>query len=71
MRCQPAGAKSTQNAVWKRTTVAGGPIPVHGRTKLIDVAQADALWDATMSPTTSALNDGVNDRRARARGCAG
>ena len=27
-------------AVWKRTTVAGGPIPVHGPKKLIDVDEA-------------------------------
>jgi hypothetical protein len=37
-------------AVHKRTTTKGGPIPVHGPKKLIDVAEADALWDATMSP---------------------
>ncbi len=37
----------SQAAVWKRTTAAGGPIPVHGPKKLIDVAEADALWEAT------------------------
>lgn len=36
-------------AVHKRTMTVGGPIPVHGPKKLIDVAEADALWDATMS----------------------
>lgn len=40
----------SQMAVWKRTTVAGGPIPVHGPKKLIDVDEADSLWAATMSP---------------------
>jgi hypothetical protein len=40
----------SQTAVWKRTIVAGGPIPVHGPKKLIDVDEADSLWAATMSP---------------------
>jgi len=31
----------SQAAVWKRTIIAGGPIPVHGPKKLIDVAEAD------------------------------
>jgi hypothetical protein len=37
-------------AVHKRTMTKGGPIPVHGPKKLIDVAEADALWEATKSP---------------------
>jgi hypothetical protein len=37
-------------AVRKRTVVMGGPIPVHGPRKLIDEAEADRLWWATMSP---------------------
>jgi hypothetical protein len=37
----------SQAAVWKRTAAAGGPIPTHGPRKLIDPAEADALWDAT------------------------
>jgi hypothetical protein len=41
-------------AVWKRTTGAGGPIPTHGPKKAIDVTEADALWDTTMSPQGSA-----------------
>jgi len=41
-------------AIHKRTTTAGGPIPVHGPKKLIDVAEADALWEATMSPQGAA-----------------
>lgn len=37
-------------AVHKRTATVGGPIPVHGPKKLIDVAEADRLWEATKSP---------------------
>jgi hypothetical protein len=44
----------SQNAVWKRTTSAGGPIPVHGPKKRIDPTEADALWEATMAPRTAA-----------------
>ena len=40
----------SQAAVQKRTAGAGGPIPTHGPKKLIDVAEADALWEATMAP---------------------
>src|SRR5262245_28359126 len=48
----------SHQAVQKRTTSAGGPIPVHGPRKLIDVAEADALWTATMVP------NGVANTRA-------
>jgi len=41
-------------AVHKRTMTAGGPIPVHGPKKLIDPVEADALWEATMSPQGAA-----------------
>jgi hypothetical protein len=34
-------------SVHLRTTTKGGPVPVHGPRKLIDVAEADALWEAT------------------------
>jgi hypothetical protein len=44
----------SQAAVWKRTTAAGGPIPVHGPKKQLDPAEADALWEATMSPQGAA-----------------
>jgi hypothetical protein len=37
----------SQTAVWKRTTTAGGPIPVHGPRKQIDLVEADALWEGT------------------------
>jgi hypothetical protein len=50
----------SREAVRKRTTVAGGPIPVHGPRKLIDVGEATALWDATMSP------QGAGNAEARA-----
>jgi len=36
-------------AVHLRTSTKGGPIPVHGPKKLIDLAEADALWEATKS----------------------
>ena len=49
-----------QAAVWKHTTIAGSPIPTHGPKKLIDVAEADGLWDVTMSP------QGVGNAQARA-----
>jgi len=39
----------TREAVRQRTVTAGGPIPVHGVKKLLDVAQADALWETTKS----------------------
>jgi hypothetical protein len=50
----------SHQAVQKRTTTAGGPIPVHGPKKQIGPAEADALWDATMSP------QGVGNTQARA-----
>lgn len=39
----------SREAVGKRTTTRGGPIPVHGPRKLIDVAEADALWAPTIA----------------------
>lgn len=39
----------SREAVGKRTTKRGGPIPVHGPRKLIDVAEADALWAPTIT----------------------
>jgi hypothetical protein len=39
----------SREAVRQRTITAGGPIPVHGARKLLDVAEADALWEATKS----------------------
>jgi hypothetical protein len=39
----------THQAVSKRTATVGGPIPVHGPKKLIDPAEADALWEGTKS----------------------
>jgi hypothetical protein len=63
----------SQAAVWKRTTTAGGPIPTHGPRKLIDPAQADALWEVTMSPQ-GAANGRATAGAARATkgyGCTG
>jgi hypothetical protein len=37
-------------SVFRRTVKGGGPIPTYGPKKLIDVAEADALWEATKSP---------------------
>jgi hypothetical protein len=37
----------SREAVRKRTTTAGGPVPVHGPKRLIDVDEADALWEVT------------------------
>jgi hypothetical protein len=45
-------------SVHRRTTTAGGPIPVHGPHKLIDLAEADALWAATRA------NKGAGSTRA-------
>jgi hypothetical protein len=44
-------------AVHRRTTTAGGPIPVHGPSKLIDPVEADAVWDATATPVRAANRD--------------
>jgi hypothetical protein len=59
----------SREAVRKRTTIAGGPIPVHGPRKLIDVAEATALWDATMSPQ-GAGNAQAAAERGNRRGAA-
>ena len=62
-------------SVHLRTTTRGGPIPVHGPKKLIDVAEADALWEATKSPAGASLGDGApslitGSELARARAAA-
>src|SRR5262245_45985856 len=44
----------SREAVRQRTVTAGGPIPVHGPRKQIDVTEADALWEATKSPAGAA-----------------
>ena len=46
----------TVEAVRKRTVPMGGPIPVHGREKRIDTAEADQLWRATMAPNGAATS---------------
>src|SRR5262245_49835753 len=58
-------------AVYKRTVGAGGPIPTHGTRKLIDVAEADALWTATMSPHGAANAANGHRAPAAARAAAG
>jgi hypothetical protein len=60
-----------QRAVWKRTRTAGGPIPVHGPRKLIDVDEADALWEATMSPQGLANTRAAKRRTTASRTVSG
>jgi hypothetical protein len=38
----------SREAVNRRTVTHGGPLPVYGKNKRIDPAQADALWHTTM-----------------------
>lgn len=52
----------SREAVGKRTTKRGGPIPVHGARKLIDVAEADALW----APTIATSQDFAGNSRFEA-----
>jgi hypothetical protein len=49
----------SREAVRQRTVTAAGPIPVHGAKKLIDVAEADALWAATMSAQGAAHSPAI------------
>jgi hypothetical protein len=49
----------SREAVRRRTVTAGGPIPVHGPEKLIDVDEADGLWEATMSAQGAAPRAGA------------
>jgi hypothetical protein len=48
----------SREAVRKRTVTAGGPLPVYGPRKLLDLTEADALWVATMSPQGMANTNG-------------
>jgi hypothetical protein len=48
----------SREAVRKRTVPAGGPIPVHGTRKLLDVAEADALWESTKSAAGASHTNG-------------
>lgn len=52
----------SREAVGKRTTTRVGPIPVHGPRKLIDVAEADALW----APTIATSQDFAGNSRFEA-----
>src|SRR5262245_763257 len=65
----------SRKAVRQRTVTAGGPIPVDGPRKLLDVAEADALWEATKSTAGAAHGNGaaaplVGSDLARARTAA-
>src|SRR5262245_54323827 len=53
-------------AVNAQTATHGGPIPVHGKRKLIDPAEADALWP--VRSTEAAIVTG--SQLAQARGAA-
>lgn len=52
----------SREAVSKRTVTRGGPIPVHGPRKLIDLAEADALW----APTIATSQDFAGNSRFEA-----
>ena len=54
----------SREAVRQHTTTNGGPIPVHGPRKLIDVEEADALWEATTSPAGASPPPRAEGRRA-------
>jgi hypothetical protein len=61
--------------VRQRTVTAGGPIPVHGARKLIDPAEAEALWEATKSAAGASHGNGggsplLGSELARARAAA-
>jgi hypothetical protein len=51
----------SREAVRQRTVTAGGPIPVHGLKKLLDVAQADALWETTKSSAGASHTNGTGN----------
>jgi len=48
----------SREAVRQRTVTVGGPIPVHGPRKLLDPAEADALWEATKSAAGASHGNG-------------
>jgi hypothetical protein len=51
----------SREAVRQRTVTAGGPIPVHGPRKLLDVAEADALWETTKSTAGASHTNGTGN----------
>jgi hypothetical protein len=54
----------SREAVRQRTVTAGGPIPVHGPRKLLDVAEADALWETTKSTAGASHTNGTGNGTA-------
>src|SRR5262245_57542107 len=54
----------SREAVRQRTATAGGPIPVHGRRKLLDVTEADALWESTKSTAGASHTNGTGNGAA-------
>src|SRR4029453_6429133 len=53
-------------AVNQKTTLRGGPIPTYGRRKLIDPAEAEALWPAGTNGRPAPGRDVARHARAKA-----
>lgn len=56
----------SRQAVSQRTAPQGGPLPVHGPRKMIDVAEADRLWPATLDPRGNTRHQAPPDEPAPA-----
>ncbi len=52
----------SREAVRQRAVTAGGPVPVHGPRKLLDVAEANALWETTKSTAGAFHTNGTGVR---------
>lgn len=56
----------SRQAVSQRTAPNGGPLPVHGPRKMIDLAEADRLWPATLDPRGNSRHEAPPDEPAPA-----
>lgn len=56
----------SRQAVSQRTAPNGGPLPVHGPRKMIDVGEADRLWPATLDPRGNTRHQAPPDEPAPA-----
>lgn len=56
----------SRQAVSQRTSPNGGPVPVHGPRKMIDVSEADSLWPATLDPRGNTRHQAPPDEPAPA-----
>lgn len=56
----------SRQAVSQRTAPNGGPLPVHGPRKMIDLAEADRLWPATLDPRGNSRHEAPSDEPAPA-----